>query len=250
MFERDERPTVSETRRIGDGKSVSCDRSGGVQYRPPVGTAPEEHGDTLHGGRGEARRGSGGRRRDASLDAVILSAAYDVLADAGYEDMTISAVAARAGAGKATLYRRWPTKESLVLAVVAHIGRPPEEQELPDTGDLRTDLLALVDSAWLGGPASRLRGLRGLTSAALHSPRLADALRRQVVDPYTEAYRALLQRAADRGEIAPPTDIAVLAEVVPALATHWLMFGATPPTRASFETAVDQVLLAACRPGR
>ena len=195
---------------------------------------------------GERRRGTGGRRRDPALDAVIVTAAYDVLAETGYEDMTIAAVAARAGAGKATLYRRWPTKESLVLAVVADIGRPLDEGALPDTGDLRADLLALVDSAWLGGPASRLRGMRGLTSAALHSPQLADALRRQVIDPYTDAYRALLERAAQRGEIAAGADLGVLAEVVPALATHWLMFGHTPPTRTSFETAIDQVLLPAC----
>ena len=163
--------------------------------------------------------------------------------------MTVAAVAARAGAGKATLYRRWPTKESLVLAVIADIGRPAGEGSLPDTGELRSDLLALVDSAWLGGPVSRLRGLRGLTSAALHSPQLADALRRQVIDPYTEAYRVLLARAAERGEITLPPGSDVLAEVVPALATHWLMFGGTPPTRATFETAIDRVLLAACAPG-
>jgi AcrR family transcriptional regulator len=214
------------------------------RYGRPVSPAPDA--DLAAPAAEGARRGAGGRRRDAALDAVILSAAYDVLAETGYEDMTISAVAARAGAGKATLYRRWPTKESLVLAVVADIGRPMDEDALPDTGELRADLLALVDAAWLGGPASRLRGMRGLTSAALHSPQLADALRRQVVDPYTDAYRALLERAAQRGEIASGADLGVLAEVVPALATHWLMFGDTPPTRTSFETAIDQVLLPAC----
>jgi AcrR family transcriptional regulator len=207
---------------------------------PPQGEAP--------------RRGRGGRRRDSSRDAVILGAAYEVLATTGYEDMTVSAVAARAGAGKATLYRRWPTKEALALAVIADIGRPLEGHGLPDTGQLRSDLLALIDSAWLGGPTSRLRGLRGLTSAALHSPRLADALRRQVIEPYTDAYRALLQRAAQRGQIAPDTDADVLAEVIPALATHWLMFADEPPSRTSFETVVDRVILPACAltpgPGR
>jgi AcrR family transcriptional regulator len=216
-----------------------------------VTTAPQQDVDG-GGGAPDAdavdgrRRGAGGRRRDASLDAVILGAAYDVLAETGYEDMTISAVAARAGAGKATLYRRWPTKESLVLAVIADIGRRPGRDDLPDTGDLRADLVALIDSAWLGGPVSRLHGLRGLTSAALHSPRLADALRREVVQPYTDAYRALLERAAERGEIASGPGLEVLAEVVPALSTHWLMFTDTPPSRASFETAIDQVLMPAC----
>jgi AcrR family transcriptional regulator len=192
------------------------------------------------------RHGRRGRPRDPSRDAVILGAAYDVLAETGYEDMTLSAVAARAGAGKATLHRRWPTKEALVLAVIAHVGPPPEAGTLPDTGDLRSDLLALVDSAWLGGAAPRLRGLKGLTSAALHSPRLARALQREVVEPYVEAYRGVLRRGVQRGQLAADLDTGALAEVVPALATHRLLFADVPPERAYFETVIDDVLLPAC----
>ena len=193
-------------------------------------------------------RGRRGRPRDPSRDAAILRAAYEVLAETGYEDTTLSAVAARAGAGKATLHRRWPTKEALVLAVIADVGRPPEAAALPDTGQLRSDLLALVDSAWLGGAASRLRGMKGLTSAALHSPRLAEALRRHVIEPYADAYRGLLRRGAQRGQVAPDADVDVLAEIVPALATHRLLFADAPPGREYFETVIDRVRLPACRP--
>ena len=219
---------------------------------PPAGDA-----DALAGGRDPALasdpvlsaagdpRGRRGRPRDPSRDAVILRAAYDVLAETGYEDMTLSAVAARAGAGKATLHRRWPTKEALVLAVIADVGHPPEERALPDTGELRSDLLAVVDSVWLGGAASRLRGLKGMTSAALHSPRLAEALQREVIEQYADAYRGLLRRDVQRGLLAPGVDVDVLAEIVPALATHRLLFADAPPEREYFETVVDRVLLPA-----
>ena len=206
----------------------------------PAG-APAPGPDTTAAGRG--RRG---RRRDPSRDAAILAAAYEVLAETGYEDMALSAVAARAGTGKATLHRRWPTKEELVLAVIADVAHPPEEAALPDTGELRSDLLALVDSTWLGGATSRLQGMKGLTSAAMHSPRLAMALRREVIEPYVGAYAGLLRRSVQRGQIAPDTDVAVLAEVVPALATHRLLFSDTPPGREYFETVIDRVLLPAC----
>ena len=222
---------------------------GAFPYLPRVSTPPAGDADrstpvpdpiATAGPRGR------GRPRDPSRDAAILGAAYDVLAETGYEDMTLSAVAARAGAGKATLHRRWPTKEALVLAVIAHVGPPPEARTLPDTGDLRSDLLALVDSTWLGGAASRLRGLKGLTSAALHSPRLAQALQHEVVEPYTEAYRGVLRRGAQRGQVAPDADVETLAEIVPALATHRLLFADAPPERGYFETVIDDVLLPAC----
>jgi AcrR family transcriptional regulator len=216
-----------------------------------VSTPPVEDADPpvrAAGGAGD-ERGRRGRRRDPSRDAALLAAAYEVLAETGYEDMALSAVAARAGTGKATLHRRWPTKEALVLAVIADVGHPPEETALPDTGSLRSDLLALVDSAWLGGATSRLRGMKGLTSAAMHSPRLARALRREVVEPYVEAYRALLLRGVQRGQVSPDVDAAVLADVVPALATHRLLFSDVPPGRDWFESVVDRVLLPACAAG-
>src|SRR3954470_17199318 len=86
-----------------------------------------------------------GRKRDHTRDPEILEAALDVLAETGYDGMTIDMVAARAKAGKATVYRRWSSKAELVIDAVACMKRGDlDEANLPDTGTLRGDLVALI----------------------------------------------------------------------------------------------------------
>src|SRR6187402_3084695 len=86
-----------------------------------------------------------GRKRDHTRDPAILDAALDVLAEAGYDGMTVDMVAARAKAGKATLYRRWPSKSELVLDALACMKRVETDPEkLPNTGTLRGDLIAMI----------------------------------------------------------------------------------------------------------
>src|SRR4051812_26383711 len=88
-----------------------------------------------------------GRKRDHSRDAEILDAALDVLAETGYDGMTIDMVAARAKAGKATLYRRWASKPELVLDAVACMKSTGQDlTSPPETGTLRGDLVAMVKS--------------------------------------------------------------------------------------------------------
>src|SRR5689334_11946810 len=96
-----------------------------------------------------ARRARG-RSRDDSRDPQILQATAQLLAEVGYDRLTMDAVAARAHAGKATLYRRWSSKGELVvdaLGCAAH-GETPEAA--PDTGSLRGDLEALVKARDVG----------------------------------------------------------------------------------------------------
>ena len=86
-----------------------------------------------------------GRKRDLTRDPEILEAALDVLAETGFERMTIDEVATRARAGKATLYRRWPSKSELVIDAVACMKRGAyDPSSLPDTGTLRGDLVAMI----------------------------------------------------------------------------------------------------------
>jgi AcrR family transcriptional regulator len=122
-----------------------------------------------------------------------------------YERVTLDDVAARTGKAKTTLYRRWATKDDLILAAIRSIGRPPEMDRLPDQGSLRSDLLAVIDSPWLGGPERRLSIFAGLASAARRSESLAEAIRVEVTEPYVGIYRRLLDRAIDRGEVPPGT---------------------------------------------
>jgi len=85
----------------------------------------------------------GGRPRDESREQAILDAAIDLLAEVGYEGMSIEAVAVRAKSSKATIYRRWPGKAELVADAMRRRSEPILE-DLPDTGSLRSDLLALA----------------------------------------------------------------------------------------------------------
>lgn len=188
-----------------------------------------------------------GRPVDRSADAAILAAALDLVAERDYDGMTLDEVAARAGRAKTTIYRRWATKEDLVLAAVRSVGRPPEVETLPDTGSLRDDLLAVVDSGWLGGTDRRAAVFAGLAPAMRGSERLARAIRSEVTDPYVEVYGRLLRRAVERREVPARSDaaLAVLAEVVPAMSTQRLAAGRGQVRRAFFVAVIDEVLLPA-----
>jgi AcrR family transcriptional regulator len=201
--------------------------------------------DVSAGQPGAARRT--GRPVDHSRDAEILAVTLDALAEQDYEQVTLDAVATRAGRAKTTLYRRWPTKVDLVLAAVRAAGRPPEADDLPDEGSLRADLLAVIDSPWLGGPDRRSAVFAGLTSAARSSERLADAVRVQVTEPYVELYQALLQRAVDRGQVASALGqrVPLLAQVIPAMSSHRLGAAREPIGRAFFVSVVDEIVLPA-----
>ncbi|RFA07524.1 hypothetical protein B7R21_15145 [Subtercola boreus] len=192
-----------------------------------------------------------GRPYDRSGDALILAATLDLLAERSYERVTLDDVAARTGKAKTTIYRRWATKDDLVLAATRSIGQPPEVAELPDEGTLRSDLLAVVDSPWLGGPARRIVIFAGLLSAARSSPALSDAIRLEITEPYVDVYRRILERAIDRGEIPPQlaSRVPILADVIPAMSSHRSSTSGGVIHRDFFVAVIDDVLLPALGAG-
>src|SRR4051812_26962749 len=116
-----------------------------------------------------------GRKRDHSRDAVILDATLAVLAEQGYDRMTIDAVAERAGAARATVYRRWPTKAGLVIAAVSRMSSGDvDAANLPDTGTLRGDLTAMIRPFDDEQQQIRIRAVAGLLAVAKADPHLAD----------------------------------------------------------------------------
>jgi AcrR family transcriptional regulator len=193
-----------------------------------------------------------GRPVDRSKDAQILALTLDALVDRTYDQVTLDEIALQAGTAKTTLYRRWPTKTALVLAAIRSVGRPPESEDLPDEGSLRADLLAVIDSPWLGGPDRRLAILAGLASAAHGSSALGDAVRAQITAPYIEVYRALLARAVERGLLPRSVDrrTALLAEVIPAMSTQRLSSGDSIIGRSYYVAIVDDVLLPSLQQAR
>lgn len=146
------------------------------------------------------------RRRGKELEAAILAAGWEILAAQGYGGLTFEAVAERAGTGKAALYRRWPDKESLALAVVGQV-YVESPQQIPDTGSLREDVLTLLRStnrrmsAYAPALFSVLLGTLFDGSAATPAE-----MRERLLGDRDGAIFHVMQKAVDRGELSemPP----------------------------------------------
>ncbi len=189
----------------------------------------------------------GGRRRDHSRDAVILEAALDVLAETGYDGMTIDMVAVRAGVARATVYRRWPTKIDLVLQAVRRLApEPVDADRLPDTGSLRGDCIALMQPDTSEEAERRVRVISGLQSIASRDERIAAVLTDGGMQPWIDANRLLIQRAVDRGQYGT-VDVDVLAQVLPLMCTCRVAVQQLPITPEYSIGLIDTVLLPAMR---
>ena len=192
-----------------------------------------------------APRGRGGRPRDASRDAAIVDAALEVLAEHGYERMTMDQVATRAGAGKATLYRRWPSKADLVAQAVSQFDRTPTLAELPDTGSLRGDLLALMRPQTDDDARRALAAASGLASLLSAEPALAAAASAALVEPFVASPLMLMRRAVERGEVGPDVDVETIALVTPSMTAFRLVLQREPVDVDLVAHLVDTVVLPA-----
>ena len=139
---------------------------------------------------------------------AITAAFFNELADSGYERLTMDRVAARAGVGKAALYRRWPSKQQMLVELVDQFASAAALP--PDTGTLRGDLLAIAEEATtvLANPLVR-RVIRALIAEAQHSPELATVLSERFIVPRRRAGERMIARAVQRGEISPDPDLVI-----------------------------------------
>jgi AcrR family transcriptional regulator len=187
-----------------------------------------------------------GRKRDLSRDPEILEATLEVLAETGYEGMTIDMVAARAKAGKATVYRRWASKADLVIDAVACMKNADIDfDDLPDTGTLRGDLVAMIKPHSIEDAAKKLRVMSGLISIMSTHPELIEAMHTAIIDPRARVNRLMLRRAIDRGEIRADIDIEILATVSASMALHRTVILRKPVDRAFLLSVIDGVILPA-----
>ena len=159
-------------------------------------------------------------RVTGARERSILLATLELLAETGYDRLTLDGVAARVQASKATLYPRWVSKGALVTEAVALL--TPSALTLPDTGSLRGDLLALADTrGFFDAAGARLAC--GLATALYREPELHETVRRKLVEVGTAHLRDLLERAAARGRLRPDVDIELVCAVVPARALFRLV---------------------------
>ena len=160
-----------------------------------------------------------GRPRSAEADRAILRAAVDLLADEGYGGVTMEGVAARAGVGKATVYRRWSCKSALVVDALSTCREPGWQP--PDTGSARDDLLAFVRGFMEHIRTSDAgRVMPALVAELSRSPELALAFREDFVQPRRARVLEAVRRGVERGEVRAGVDPELVADGVVALLMH------------------------------
>jgi AcrR family transcriptional regulator len=193
-------------------------------------------------------RHSGGktRRRGEALEHALLDAAWTELQAAGYAGLTMEAVADRAGTSRAVLYRRWRNRPELVLAVIRR-HRPLLSGEIPDTGSLRGDVLALLRRM-----SARLAEIGPETVYGLLGDYLSDAdmfarSRDQLLTISTEVMETILKRAAGRGEARAGVENRI-ATLPTALFRNELFLARIPPSEGTLVEIVDDVFLPLVRP--
>lgn len=178
------------------------------------------------------------RRGDALLEAIY-AAVMEELAEVGYPALSIERVAERARTGKASIYRRWPTRLELVLAAIDHV-MPPYD-DIPDTGDVREDLLAVLRriAAIMGSRA----GAAAKACVDGTDDELARAVRERLLPPRKAMMLSILQRAADRGQVRPDAVTQRIAETGPMLLHGELLQRGAPIPDEAVIAIVDEVLL-------
>lgn len=186
-----------------------------------------------------------GRKRDLGRDAEILDAALEVLSETGYEGMTIDMVATRAKAGKATIYRRWPSKAELVIDAVACMKKHEATAPLPDTGTLRGDLIAMIKPQSIEDGEKKFQIMAGVLAMIGQAPELAEAANAAIIQPRAAANRTLMQRAKDRGEIAAGCDIDTVSLVTPSMVAYRVLLLRKTVDREYLISLIDGVLLPA-----
>ncbi|MCV7028951.1 TetR/AcrR family transcriptional regulator [Mycobacterium sherrisii] len=182
------------------------------------------------------------RRRGAALEEALLDAAWLELTERGYDDLTIDAVAVRAGTSRAVLYRRWPNKQELVLATLAHeVGK--DAVVMPDTGSLRGDVVELLRQAnklRVGLATALMTRLGGFYQQTGRS--LAD-LRAFVLGDRDAVLEQIIQRAIDRGEIRPQQVTDRIARLPVELFRYEILMTLRPLSDEAIEEIVDTIFL-------
>jgi AcrR family transcriptional regulator len=169
----------------------------------------------------------------------LREAALVVLAEVGYDRLTMDAVAARAGAAKTTIYRRWQGKAELVVDALNSLKGAPD---IPDTGSLRDDLRALAQSITSAEGRFGAQLTIGMVSALARDAGLRQVFRQKFMAPRTAGFRTVFERAVSRGEMPGGHDLDLLARLFPALALQQLVTSGELPGTRFARQIMDEVV--------
>jgi AcrR family transcriptional regulator len=182
-----------------------------------------------------------GGREDEILDATVT-----VVAELGYDRLTMDAVATAAKASKATLYRRWSTKAELVVDAISRAKGCPIPEDV-DTGSLRGDLVAMACGDGGFTDEMPMSVIAGLLTALHRDADLKTAFQERFLAPRLALTRRVYDRAVARGEIAPDVDIELLSVTLPAVIVHQAYILGVEPTDELILRVIDNVILPAAR---
>ena len=197
---------------------------------------------------GTAVPGRAGRPRSSRAHRAILDAARELLIEGGFTALRLEHVAARAGVGKATIYRHWTSKEGLMQELLVELGSP--HVAVVDTGDTHQELLAAVLNPMRAvtetdfGPV-----IRALLSQIAINPSLGDPFRATVVEARRAQVAAAIRRGIERGDLRPDADPDVATELLVGPVYFRLMFGGEL-TLDFARRIVDSVLRGYAAPGK
>jgi AcrR family transcriptional regulator len=181
-----------------------------------------------------------GRPREARADRAILNATLELIADQGVHDLRMEDVADRAGVGKATIYRRYRSKDELVTAAVAAV---VGEISVPDTGSTRNDLTALMnDAVAVYSKPVAAGAMPALVSAMHRDPELARAIRQGFLAARREALREVLVRGVQRGDLAPGLDLELAVDVLGGPLFYRLLVTGGPIDKRLADGVTDLIL--------
>lgn len=174
-----------------------------------------------------------GRPRSARADRAILKATIELLVETGYGGMSVEAVAARAQVGKATIYRRWPSKKALVADALRGLS---DSVRMPDTGNTREDLIALLLDFRRVTSASYIGPMTGrIISAAISNPEFMKIYWENAILPRRKAVAEILTRGQSRGELREDLDIELVLDMLPGTAVYRILI-----SRHGLETGAPQ----------
>ena len=181
-----------------------------------------------------------GRPMDEQVSAEILEAAVTLLTEEGFAGVSVDTVAANAGVSKATIYRRWSTKEALLLEAASCLSGGP--LELPDTGTLRGDLAALYQGflpALIDGVPGQM--LPQMVAEGTRNPEIR-ALLAKFSDERRARWRTVIERAGERGELVEGLETDVVVDCLTGPLFTRLLVTGRPLTPALAEQILDIVL--------
>lgn len=189
----------------------------------------------------------GGRPRDSSIDRAVLDSTSELLDELGYAELAIEHVARRAGVSKTAIYRRWPSRQQLVLA---ELQRRMGRVVAPQTGCTRCDLVESLELFARVVTCMGAETVSSLLADCTDDLELRQTFMSTVFEPPRAAVKTTLEQARERGDLRDDVDLTLAVDTLASLVHYRLLFRHAPVAEPEINAAVSALLAGIARDGR